>query len=137
MKLTAENVHATIKACLPKSVTDKQREALQEGKEIDGIIPVKGVVGGFAFIKTKLEAKREDVRSMLADLPDDFHEDKGGGMSFLNACMTRDGEHWGEQPTVSELLCLGMGLGIAKILMPREMWDVLPGGVPYFSVKVA
>jgi hypothetical protein len=29
------------------------------------------------------------------------------------------------------LVALGVGLGMAQFQMPREMWSVLPGGVPY------
>lgn len=134
MKLTAENVHATVKYCLPESMSDADREKLQKDEEVPGIILVKGVVGGFAFVTAKLEEKRADVEAMLKELPVEFMKTGGGGYSFLNACMTKDGDHWGEQPTVGELVCLGLGLKLVDFVMPREMWPVLPGGMPYFVV---
>jgi len=134
MRLTAENVHATIKECLPKSISAADREKLEKGEAVDGITLVKGVVGGFAFVTSKLEAKRADIESMLKELPPEFMKSGGGGYSFLNACMTKDGEHWGEQPTVGELVCLGLGLKLVEFVMPREMWSALPGGMPYFVV---
>jgi hypothetical protein len=73
---------------------------------------------------------------MLAELPDNFHEKKGGGWTFLNGCMDRHGNQWGEQINVDELVMLGQGLGLAKYQLPREMWSVFPGGMPYFSVVV-
>lgn len=134
MKLTAENVHTTIKACLPKTISDSDRQKLEKGGKVDGITLIKGVVGGFAFVTSTLEAKREDIKSMLKELPDEFMKSKGGGWSFLNACMTKDGEQWGEQTTVEELVCLGLGLKLVDFVMPREMWAMLPGGMPYFVV---
>lgn len=125
MKLTADNVHSTFLSCLFK-----------DGEDTSNHVRVSGILGDFGFHPERLESHREDVRTMLADLSDDFHSDKGGGMSFLNACMTGDGDHWGEHPTMNELFCLGIGLGIARFLMPREMWSVFPGGMPYVSVDV-
>lgn len=134
MRLTAENVHATIKYCLPDDVSDADRKKLIRGEAVDGITMVEGVIGGFAFVTAKLEEKRVDIKTMLKDLPDEFMKSGGGGHSFLNACMTKDGEQWGEQPTVGELVCLGLGLKLVEFVMPREMWSILPGGMPYFVV---
>lgn len=73
---------------------------------------------------------------MLADLPDEFMQEKGGGWSFLNMCMTKDGEQWGEHPNMEELMVLGCGLGLMKLQLPRAVWSSLPGGVPYLSVNL-
>jgi len=54
----------------------------------------------------------------------------------LNGCMDIHGNKWGEQIHVNELFCLGMGLGLVKCSLPREMWRVLPGGVPYFTIDL-
>jgi hypothetical protein len=37
--------------------------------------------------------------------------------------------------TMEQLILLGVGIGKVKSLMPREMWDVLPGGMPYYVVE--
>lgn len=102
----------------------------------DNMIPVEGVMSRFGFHPERLEASREQVKAWLAQLPDSFHKSGGGGMSFLNACTTKDDEHWGEHTSVDRLFCLGMGLGLAKCLMPRKMWSILPGGMPYFVVDL-
>jgi hypothetical protein len=101
----------------------------------DGAMIGRGIIHDYAFHPVRLEAHREEVAAMLADLPDEFHQSKGGGWSFLNACMDRDGNHWAEHHTIEQLLALGGALGMAKILMPREMWKICPGGMPYFSVN--
>jgi hypothetical protein len=73
---------------------------------------------------------------MLSDLPDEFQASGGGGWSFLNACMTKTGEQWtGMHPTMDKLFMLGIAAGKARWLMPRDMWSVLPGGMPYVSVN--
>ena len=99
-------------------------------------VEARGVVNQFGFHKTRLESHRAEVQEMLAELPDQFHSNKGGGWSFLNACMTREDRQWGEQRDVDLLMCLGLGLGVVRYTLPREMWSVLPGGMPYFAVTL-
>jgi hypothetical protein len=75
---------------------------------------------------------------MLLELPDTFMKTKGGGWSFLNACMNKNGEQWTAfHPKVQELFCLGLALDICSYTLPREMWKVLPGGMPYLVVDDA
>jgi hypothetical protein len=113
-------------------------DEMDNGRPKDGMefIEARGVVNEFGFHKTRLESHRAEIQEMLAELPDQFHAGKGGGWSFLNACMTRDDDQWGEQRDVDLLLCLGLGLGIVRYTLPREMWPVLPGGMPYFAVTL-
>lgn len=49
-------------------------------------------------------------------------------------CLFRDGEQWGEHRNIEQLLVLGIGTKQAKMLMPRDTWAALPGGMPYFMV---
>jgi len=37
---------------------------------------------------------------------------------------------------VEELFCLAMGLGLAECQLPREMWSMFPGGMPYYVINV-
>ena len=72
---------------------------------------------------------------MLENLPLDFQENSGGGMSFLKACDDQEGNQWtGLHRRMEELFVLGTGLGKVKCLMPRELWAALPGGMPYYVV---
>ena len=50
--------------------------------------------------------------------------------------MTKSGEQWGEHMNIEQLLALGIATGQAGYPMPKEMWKMLPGGMPYFTVKV-
>lgn len=124
MKLTAKNVDQVITDCLFK-----------EGEEpVDPVI-AEGVVRKFGFHKERLESHKQDIKELLDCLPEAFKVDGGGGgMSFLNACMTKDGEQWGEHVDIEGLLALGIATKQAKILLPKDMWKILPGGMPYFAV---
>ncbi len=138
MKLTVENIRVTMMATLPQEgeLTKEQENTVVAGKNLAGYIRAEGVRGKFLFVKKKVEEKREDIRSMLSDLPDNFHKSKGGGWSFLNGCVTKDGTQWGEQRDVDDLICLGIAVGFVTFQLPREMWESLPGGVPYFVVDL-
>jgi hypothetical protein len=95
----------------------------------------EGVMMTVGFHPGRLAEFRADIKELLLQLPSDFHEDRGGGMSFLNACYTADDEHWGEHRNIDQLLMLGIATDQAKILFPRSMWGILLGGLPYFCVK--
>ena len=126
IKLTAENVWAVFRDCLFKDDEDTAQAVIAEG-----------IMSKFGFHPERLAAHTGDIRSMLDCLSDDFQVSGGGGMSFLNACMTKDDNQWGEHQNMEQLLALGIAIGYARILLPRNMWSVLPGGVPYFSVGVS
>jgi hypothetical protein len=102
---------------------------------VDAVI-VEGVRGKYGFHFQRLGSHRSQVQAWLALLPVEFRANGGGGWSFLNACQTHDGEQWGEHRDMEELFALAIGLGLARWVMPREMWAVLPGGMPYVSIDV-
>lgn len=121
--LTADAVEAVLEDCL---LRDGEREA-------DAIIP-EGIVHRYALHSERLAAHRDEVLAWIDELPSEFLADGGGGWSFLNLCNRIDGEQWtGFHLRMEQLVALAMGLGLASFLMPREMWAVLPGGVPYIA----
>lgn len=131
-KLSAARVHAIMMDVLFKPDEIPADKSLPANAVVAEGIQVK-----FGFHKERLERHRAEMIEMLGDLPDEFHEGKGGGWSFLNACNTRDGEQWADlHKTVNELFCLAIALGLAKWLMPRELWGSLPGGMPYVVVTL-
>lgn len=125
LELTAENVEQIFMACL-----------FEEGEPKENFVLGEGVMLKAGFHPDRLSAKCEDIKGLLSQLPDDFRTSAGGGMSFLNACVTRDGKQWGEHRSMDQLLTLGVAAGLAKILLPREAWAMLPGGMPYFCVNL-
>ena len=131
MRLDAERVHAILLDCLFKE------EETHDGKPPEDAVIVEGIMRRFGLNKQRAESHRSEIAGLLAELPDEFREGKGGGWSFLNGCMDRKGRQWGEQINVDELVVIGQAVGLAKYQMPRQMWSMLPGGVPYFSVNVS
>lgn len=124
MELTANNVHDTFIKLLFK-----------EGEPTEGNVSAQGVMLNVGFHPERLEENKENISSMLDDLPDNFKEGKGGGWSFLNACVDKNDIQWADMhQTVDELVCMGIAIGAVKFQFPREMWSAFPGGMPYFSV---
>ncbi len=126
MKLEAEAVGKILKDCLFKS------DEIKDGAPTMAFVQSNGVTTNFGFHKERLESHRQEIKELLAELPDQFDIHKGGGWSFLNACMDKHGTQWGEHMNIQELMCLGQALGLVKVV-PRVLWPTLPGGVPYFS----
>jgi hypothetical protein len=94
----------------------------------------QGIVRNFGFHPERLEENRTRVAKALNLLPDAFFSKGGGGMSFLNACETRDGTLWGEHRSMEALFVLGIALNLASYSAPREIWSILPGRMPYITI---
>lgn len=126
MRLTAENVYKTVKACL-----------FRDDEIVNGSMPARAVVVDaitmkLGFDPDKITQQTENIRSMLGELPPEFKD----GMSFLNACLTKTGEQWGEHRDMAALFALGQAAGMVTCCLPRDLWDALPGGVPYYQVNI-
>jgi hypothetical protein len=126
----ATRIKAIIMDCL---YTEEELDALNGAQPSDAVI-VRGVVGHMGFHPQRLASHKDDIREQLEGLPDNFRRDKGGGWSFLNACMSRTDEQWGQHIDIDNLLMLGIATEQARFQLPREVWGVMPGGMPYFSV---
>ncbi len=124
--LTPHHVEAVFKACLFK-----------DGEDTSDHIVAEGIVHTVGFHPGRIEERRQEIHDMLAELPDEFKTSGGGGYSFLNACLDRHGNQWtgGLHQAQEQLVQLGIAIGEVEYCLPRDMWSVLPGGVPYFMVK--
>ncbi|MBA3679558.1 hypothetical protein H0W80_05260 [Candidatus Saccharibacteria bacterium] len=122
----------------PHNVVEIFEDCLfRDGEDTTDHIVAEGIMMKAGFNPTRLNAHQPEIEAMLAELPDDYRESGGGGMSFLNACMDRHGNQWtGMHQTMDQLFILGIAIGKAHYLMDREMWSAFPGGVPYVSVSV-
>ena len=104
----------------------------KEGEDTTNHVKVEGITSMFGLHPQRLEEKRELVTALLAELPEEFKE----GYTLLNFCTTKDGEQWtGEHRVCEQLIVMAIGLNLMEYCMPREMWAVLPGGVPYIMIK--
>jgi hypothetical protein len=131
MELTAENVMNVLTDCLFRNA----ELADANGMPANAVL-VEGITSRMGFHKERLESHREDVCSMLSELNENFFADKGGGYSFLGACDKKNGEQWGEHRNMEDLFLLGLGLGVVKEAVSRDMWKVLPGGMPYYVINL-
>jgi hypothetical protein len=103
----------------------------------DGALFVEGILTDYSFSQGRIRENAMLIGQMLAELPDQFHHDKGGGWSFLNACMDRQGNQWADQHRrMEDLFCLGIAAGKADWLLPREAWGELTGGMPWVVVRL-
>lgn len=103
----------------------------EAGHKEDAVI-VTGVMHTITMSRTKLEQYRSDIKSILDQMDPTFHKSGGGGWSFLNLCVAKNGKQWtGMHRTMDELVVLAIATEMGDFLMPRDMWNVLPGGMPY------
>lgn len=124
MTLTSENVELVLKDTL-----------YSDGENTDNAVFVEGIVGEYGFNPDKLNLYKDNIISMLSELPEEFNEKIGGGWSFVNACVDRNGTQWTSfHQSMEQLFCLGMAIDKVKCLMPREMWQLMPGGMPYYVI---
>lgn len=121
----AEKVHEITEYCLAEA-----------DFSVDDSIVANGLVNNFAFSTSKLKERKQDVIEILAEMHPNFRRDIGGGWTFLNLPMDKNDHHWCEQPTAEKLVALGIGLGLVKYSFPRELWNNLPGGVPYIVIDL-
>ena len=118
MELNAENVKTLFRECLSDE---------ENGTATYGIM---------ANVYMNTEGKEDDIKSLLDQLPDAFKVGHGGGMSFLNMCVTKDDVQWtGMHQIMEELVLMGIASDQASFTLPKEMWAVLPGQMPYITVK--
>jgi hypothetical protein len=132
IELTPQNVEATLVYCLYNNEELKNAKT----RPPEGSIVVPGIIHTFGLHPDRVQEKAKDIETLLRQLPEEFYASKGGGMSFLRACMRFDGEQWGDHASMEMLMVLGMAIKKVTCLMPKELWGALPGGMPYYRVEV-
>lgn len=121
--MDASRLDAIFKDCLFKE------DELHDGNPGGDFVKVEGIVRNFGFHPTRLQSHRDEIIAMFDDLHPNFTV--GGGWTFLNLCADKEGVQWGEHRNCEQLVALAIGLKRGAYCLPRDMWDVLPGGVPY------
>lgn len=115
--------------------TDSEIEALLPQQVAEAATIVEGLTSKFGLNPVRLKRHRLEIEAMIEQLPDIFWAVRGGGQSFLKACIDRHGDHWGEHRNVEQLVVLGIAIGRMAYCAPREAWGLLPGGMPYVMIK--
>lgn len=101
------------------------------------VLVVDGIVRKFGLHPERLESHRQEVKDILREMPRQFFKvNGGGGWSFLNLCNDKNGNQWGEHLHMEALVVLAIGLKLGRYCLPRNMWNVFPGGMPYVEFDV-
>lgn len=107
----------------------------RDGEDTSEHIAVKGIMNNVGFHPERLKSHRQEIIDMLTELPEEFQKSGGGGSTFLNACLDRHGNQWsGMHLIMEQLVLLGIAIERAEFVLPRELWQSLPGGMPYFVI---
>lgn len=126
MKLSSENVNEVFRDCL-----------FRDDEDTSNHLKVESVQMQIGFNPERLKENEDNIISMLECLPETFKKTGGGGMTFLNMCEDREGNQWASlHRTMDELVALGIGVEKISFCLPRDMWSVLPGGMPYVRVNI-
>ena len=126
MKALSDQINNVFRNCLYNP------EELPSDKSCpNDAILVEGIRCTFAFHPERIKKHKEEIREFLNKMPEEFHKDTGGGWTFLNLCNDINGNQWGSQLSVEQLVTLGIAVGMASYCAPKELWSALPGGVPY------
>jgi hypothetical protein len=121
----------------PQRVEEIFRDCLfEDGEDTSSHIPAEGITTTVGFHPERLHSHKEEIKALLNLLPDVFRVSGGGGASFLQANMDRNGEQWtGVHQRMEQLFQLGLATCQVTLLTPRETWHLFPGGVPYYAIK--
>lgn len=105
--------------------------------EENGDIEIDLALGGPRKFSSKaLEENKNRIRELLLELPSEFMKSgSGGGWSFLQACDDKNGNQWtGLHMVMAQLFGMGQAAGLVESLLPKELWEIAPGGMPYYVV---
>lgn len=121
----------------PYRVTEIYTDCLfRDGEDTTSHVKAEGIMATAGFHPERLAGHKAEIEALLGELPDEFKNSGGGGGSFLNACMDKRGQLWtGLHQVVDQLLQLGLAIGKIEYCLPRELWSIFPGGMPYFVIK--
>lgn len=124
--LTAERVNEIFLDCLFKD------HELVDGRPPEGaMVEVQGVTIRAGLCKARVEKHAAEIALLCDELPAGFKD----GWSFLQMCYDRNDRQWGDHKNMQELALLACASGKMELCAPREMWPILPGGMPYYRVK--
>lgn len=124
MKLTSEAVRKTFNDSL-----------FAEGESTASAIIAEGITTDCGFSPERLKSQEANIEILLSQLPNEFKKDGGGGMSFLNMVVNKDGEQWTDfHSDAEQLLLLGLAIGKAHYNLSKPLWSALPGSMPYFYI---
>ncbi len=125
MKLTSEKVENVFNDCL-----------FREDENTSNHIKAEGIMQSVGFHPDRLNSHKEEIIELLNELPEEFKRSRGGGWSFLQACVDRNGNQWTDlHLRMEQLFLLGIAIGMVVCQTPRSIWKVMPGGMPHYVIE--
>lgn len=119
--LTNENVERIFLDCLFKE------NELIDGKPIDNFCIAEGIVNTVCFHEGRLNQHKKEIEDLI-----DKILDIGQGIPFAVMCESVEGYQWtSEHMYMEQLMLLGVGSEVLVYPVGSELWDILPGGLPY------
>lgn len=107
-------------------------DELIDGKPTTEPIIVNGIKMNVGFSPRNINKYKDKINSFL----DITHETFKEGWSFLNLCLDKNKNLWtGSHSTMEKLLLLGLAIERIEYCCEKNMWEVLPGGMPYIIIK--
>lgn len=106
---------------------------------VDNEIVVEGFTRTVSLDSKKLETNRQAIIDCLTEFPPAFLLQFGGGYSLLGANIDRHNHIWnpsGSQIIAESIFLLGMGINCVRPVLPKYLWESLPGGVPYYVINL-
>lgn len=98
---------------------------------------VEGIVAFYMLSKDRVSSHRQEIIDALSELPKEFMKKNGGGWTFLNMCVDKNGRQWsGLHRVMEQLVVLGVAINKVTYCLPRQVWNKLPGGVPYIQIDL-
>lgn len=105
-----------------------------DGKPIIPCVKIEGVTITLGLHPERLASHRDEVASMISNLPSEIDSIKG--LSFLKVCQDKDQNLWtGLHKTCDALIILAIGLDLIEYVLPRSLWVLCPGSVPMIRIK--
>lgn len=113
----------------------KEGEKTSTGTLVGTGVLVEGYTRDALLDYHSLEYHKKEIIAMLAELPNEFQKSKGGGCSFLQSGIDKNGNQWtGLHMIMEHLLLLGLAIGKIQFVLPKEKWRFFAGGIPSYMV---
>lgn len=93
---------------------------------------VEGITIDVFFDNEKLDKNKNELNNIINNLNPTFKN----GWTFLNLCLDKENNQWtGLHEEMQKLMLLGMAIGRMGYCCGRDLWNILPGNVPYVYVS--
>lgn len=125
----AERVKNTFYDCMFKTA-EEANEHVEKGT----IVTSKGMRVIVAFHPERLKGHEEGILALMNEVVHDkFYRDGGGGMSFLDLCVDKNGNQWTDlHQTMDQFFQLAQAIGHAGFCTQDPgLISLMPGGMPF------